>query len=38
MKYQIIYLNGPSSVGKTTLAKALQEAFDPTSPGTNPVL
>lgn len=25
---QIIYLNGPSSSGKTTLAKALQEAFD----------
>ena len=29
MKYQIIYLNGPSSVGKTTLAKALQEVLDP---------
>lgn len=26
---QIIYLNGPSSSGKTTLAKALQEAFEP---------
>lgn len=25
---QIIYLNGPSSSGKTTLAKALQQAFD----------
>ena len=25
---QIIYINGPSSSGKTTLAKALQEAFD----------
>lgn len=25
---QIIYLNGPSSSGKTTLAKALQNAFD----------
>ena len=25
---QIIYLNGPSSSGKTTLAKALQEAFE----------
>ena len=25
---QIIYLNGPSSSGKTTLAKALQHAFD----------
>lgn len=25
---QIIYLNGPSSVGKTTLAKAIQEAFE----------
>jgi len=25
---QIIYLNGPSSVGKTTLAKALQETLD----------
>ena len=25
---QIIYLNGPSSVGKTTLSKALQEALD----------
>ncbi len=28
MKYQIIYLNGPSSSGKTTLAKALQEALE----------
>ena len=28
MKYQIIYLNGPSSAGKTTLAKGLQEALD----------
>ena len=25
---QIIYLNGPSSSGKTTLAKALQQAFE----------
>ncbi len=25
---QIIYLNGPSSSGKTTLAKALQDAFE----------
>lgn len=25
---KIIYLTGPSSVGKTTLAKALQEALD----------
>ncbi|NGX46777.1 MAG: Chloramphenicol 3-O phosphotransferase [Chlamydiae bacterium] len=25
---KIIYLNGPSSSGKTTLAKALQESFD----------
>jgi chloramphenicol 3-O phosphotransferase len=29
MRYQIIYLNGPSSSGKTTLAKALQEVLDP---------
>lgn len=28
MSYQIIYLNGPSSSGKTTLAKALQLAFE----------
>lgn len=28
MKVQIIYINGPSSSGKTTLAKALQQAFD----------
>ena len=28
-KYQIIYLNGPSSCGKSTLSKALQEALDP---------
>ncbi len=28
MNYQIIYLNGPSSSGKTTLAKALQHAFE----------
>lgn len=28
MKYQIIYLNGPSSSGKTTLAHALQNEFD----------
>ncbi len=28
MHLQIIYLNGPSSSGKTTLAKALQEALD----------
>ncbi len=27
MGYQIIYLNGPLSSGKTTLAKALQRAF-----------
>jgi chloramphenicol 3-O phosphotransferase len=26
--FQIIYLNGPSSSGKTTLAKALQEEFE----------
>lgn len=26
-QFQLIYINGPSSVGKTTLAKALQEAF-----------
>ena len=26
-KYQIIYLNGPSSCGKSTLSKALQEAL-----------
>ena len=26
--FQIIYLNGPSSCGKTTLAKALQESLD----------
>ena len=26
--FQIIYLNGPSSSGKTTLAKALQHAFE----------
>lgn len=26
--YQILYINGPSSVGKTTLIKALQEALD----------
>ena len=26
--YQIIHLNGPSSSGKSTIAKALQEAFD----------
>ncbi len=26
--FQIIYLNGPSSSGKTTLAKALQQAFE----------
>ncbi len=25
---QIIYINGPSSSGKTTLAKALQQEFD----------
>ncbi|MBA3604063.1 MAG: hypothetical protein H0W50_10610 [Parachlamydiaceae bacterium] len=25
---QIIYINGPSSSGKTTLAKALQQKFD----------
>jgi chloramphenicol 3-O phosphotransferase len=25
---KIIYLNGPSSSGKTTLAKALQDAFE----------
>src|SRR4051812_30555031 len=29
MHYQIIYLNGPSSSGKTTLAKTLQEVLDP---------
>jgi len=28
MKGQIIYINGPSSSGKTTLAKALQQEFD----------
>lgn len=28
MNMQIIYINGPSSSGKTTLAKALQQAFD----------
>lgn len=28
MKVQIIYINGPSSSGKTTLAKALQQEFD----------
>lgn len=28
-KYQVIYLNGPSSAGKTTLAKALQDILDP---------
>jgi chloramphenicol 3-O phosphotransferase len=27
-QYQIIYLNGPSSSGKTTLAKALQQELD----------
>jgi chloramphenicol 3-O phosphotransferase len=27
--YQIIYINGPSSSGKTTLAKALQEELNP---------
>lgn len=27
--FQIIYLNGPSSAGKSTLAQALQETFDP---------
>jgi chloramphenicol 3-O phosphotransferase len=27
MRYQIIYLNGPSSAGKTTLARLLQEAL-----------
>ena len=27
--FQIIYLNGPSSSGKTTLAKALQQALEP---------
>lgn len=26
-QFQLIYINGPSSAGKTTLAKALQEAF-----------
>lgn len=26
--YQIIFINGPSSVGKTTLAHAMQEEFD----------
>lgn len=25
---EIIYINGPSSSGKTTLAKALQQEFD----------
>ncbi len=29
MKIQIIYFNGPSSSGKTTLSKALQDALDP---------
>lgn len=29
MNYQIIYLNGPSSAGKSTLAKKLQEALEP---------
>lgn len=28
MQTQIIYINGPSSAGKTTLAKAIQHAFD----------
>ena len=28
MKYQLVYLNGPSSSGKTTLAKALQDALE----------
>lgn len=28
-KYQIIYLNGPSSSGKTTLAHLLQQELDP---------
>jgi len=28
MKYQIIYINGPSSSGKTTLAQALQQALE----------
>jgi len=28
LDYQVIYLNGPSSSGKTELAKALQEALD----------
>ncbi len=28
MRVQIIYINGPSSSGKTTLAKALQQEFD----------
>ena len=28
MTVQIIYINGPSSSGKTTLAKALQQEFD----------
>jgi len=27
-RVQIIYLNGPSSSGKTTLAKALQDVFE----------
>ena len=27
--FQIIYINGPSSVGKTTLVKALQEKLEP---------
>lgn len=29
IKYQIIYLNGPSSSGKTTLAHLLQQELDP---------
>lgn len=28
-KYQIIYINGPSSSGKTTLARLLQQELDP---------
>lgn len=28
-KYQIIYINGPSSSGKTTLAQLLQQELDP---------